>query len=178
MKKKKDRTGIYSQKKAGIKAMQNKPKIHKMITGGQTGVDQGALDFALENELPCGGWSPKGRIAENGVIPLIYPVEECDSDIYDVRTELNVQTGDGTLIITLENDIGEGTKYTIDMCRKHEKPFIILEMNDNITTICERFDIWLNKHDIQILNIAGSRESSSPGIQGKTKEFLGKLFDK
>ena len=33
----------------------------KIISGGQTGVDQGALDFALKHDWPCGGWCPPGR---------------------------------------------------------------------------------------------------------------------
>ena len=64
--------------------------IQKIISGGQTGVDRGALDFALENSISCGGWCPKGRLSEDGKIPDKYPVRECESEEYPYRTEKNV----------------------------------------------------------------------------------------
>jgi hypothetical protein len=64
--------------------------FEKIVSGGQTGVDRAALDVALELELPCGGWCPKGRRAEDGRIPDRYPMEEASSPDYRVRTELNV----------------------------------------------------------------------------------------
>ena len=68
----------------------NSNMIVKIISGGQTGADQGGLDFALENGIEAGGWCPKGRICENGLIPARYPVEEVTEDDYNLRTKLNV----------------------------------------------------------------------------------------
>ena len=53
-------------------------KIH-IVSGGQTGVDRAALDVALKNNISCGGYCPKGRIAEDGVIPEHYPLTETES---------------------------------------------------------------------------------------------------
>jgi hypothetical protein len=73
--------------------------LEKIISGGQTGVDRGALDAALEASFPCGGWCPKGRKAEDGPIPARYPLKEMDGPAYRLRTERNVRDSDGTLIL-------------------------------------------------------------------------------
>ena len=73
--------------------------IAKLISGGQTGVDRAALDAALAAGLPIGGWCPKGRLAEDGVIPLRYPLQETPSQQYAQRTRWNVRDADGTLIL-------------------------------------------------------------------------------
>src|SRR3989344_782830 len=104
----------------------------KIISGGQTGVDRAALDAALELGLPCGGIVPKGRLAEDGRIPERYPVQECDSEDYVVRTELNVIHSDATLILN-RGEISGGTLITAQFCRKHKKPFHVIPM-DQITT--------------------------------------------
>ena len=76
----------------------------KIISGGQTGVDQGALDFALDVCFECGGYCPKGRKSEMGTIPFKYPVIENDSEKYIERTRKNILASDGTLIIKDENE--------------------------------------------------------------------------
>ena len=40
----------------------------KIVSGGQTGVDRGALEAAMALGLDFGGWSPHGWIAEDGTI--------------------------------------------------------------------------------------------------------------
>ena len=69
----------------------------KIISGGQTGVDRGALDAAIELEIPHGGWCPQGRTAEDGRISDRYELRETDSPDYPVRTERNVLDSDATL---------------------------------------------------------------------------------
>ena len=76
-------------------------KIKIISGGGQTGVDRAPLDVALALGLPCGGWSPKGRRAENGKIPLRYPLREMPSPKYPPRTAKIVREADGTLILTV-----------------------------------------------------------------------------
>ncbi|HEX4072580.1 MAG TPA: putative molybdenum carrier protein [Planctomycetaceae bacterium] len=50
-------------------------RLRKIVSGGQTGVDRAALDVAIALNLPCGGWCPRGRPAEDGRIPKRYPLE-------------------------------------------------------------------------------------------------------
>ena len=75
--------------------------VRQIISGGQTGVDRAALDVALDAGLPCGGWCPRGRRAEDGPIVAQYPLMETDSPDYQMRTRRNVEDADATLILTL-----------------------------------------------------------------------------
>jgi hypothetical protein len=72
-------------------------KIARLVSGGQSGVDRAALDVALALGIPCGGWCPKGRKAEDGER---YPLKETPSAGYSQRTRWNVRDADGTLILT------------------------------------------------------------------------------
>ena len=77
-----------------------RPMLTRIVSGGQTGVDRAALDVALELSIPCGGWCPKGRKAEDGALPARYPLKETPSEEYAQRTTWNVRDSDGTLILT------------------------------------------------------------------------------
>ena len=94
--------------------------VEKIISGGQTGADRAALDVALELKIPCGGWCPKGRRAEDGRIDDRYPLKETPSTDYRVRTRLNVEESDGTLVIT-RGPLTGGTALTIKLVRENGK---------------------------------------------------------
>jgi hypothetical protein len=98
----------------------------KIISGGQTGVDRGALDAALQFGLECGGWCPAGRLAEDGMIPERYPVMELTDGGYAERTAQNVADSDGTLIISNREPIG-GTRETVERCLEMQKPYLIID---------------------------------------------------
>src|SRR5213080_3985227 len=100
--------------------------ILKIISGGQTGVDRGALDAALAFEVECGGWCPAGRLAEDGTIPKRYPVMELANAGYAERTARNVANSDGTLIISNGEPAG-GTRETVDRCIEMRKPHLIID---------------------------------------------------
>lgn len=74
--------------------------IAEIRSGGQTGVDRAALNVAIRLGIPCGGWCPQGRLAEDGRIPLCYPLRETPTAEYAERTMWNVRDSDGTLILT------------------------------------------------------------------------------
>lgn len=112
---------IYNQKMSTGKKYQ----IQMLISGGQTGVDRAALDFALAMKIPCSGWCPAGRRAEDGTIASCYPLLEAASELYQQRTRLNVRDSDATLIIADGSPSG-GTRLTIEYCQKMRKPFHIL----------------------------------------------------
>ena len=98
----------------------------KVISGGQTGVDRGALDAALALQVKCGGWCPEGRLAEDGTIPKRYPVMELANAGYAERTARNVADSDGTLIISNGVPLG-GTRETVDRCIEMRKPHLIID---------------------------------------------------
>ena len=119
-----------------IKRAGEKPDLRrgilKIISGGQTGIDRGALDAALALQDECGGWCPAGRLAEDGTIPKRYPVVELPDARYAERTAQNVADSDGTLIISNGEPIG-GTRETIDRCAELDKPHLVID--------CERVQI-------------------------------------
>ena len=98
-----------------------------IVTGGQTGVDRATLDTALSLFLPVRGWCPKGRLAEDGVIPSVYPLQETTSTDYAVRTEWNVRDSDATLILAYGSLTG-GTKLTEELAQRYNRPSLVLNV--------------------------------------------------
>ncbi|MGE0353714.1 MAG: putative molybdenum carrier protein [Gemmatimonadales bacterium] len=145
------------------------PLPARIISGAQTGVDRAALDVALKLGIPCGGWCPAGRRAEDGVIPTRYPVEETPSPEYSERTEWNVRDSDGTLIVVRNPPTG-GTAQTIEFARRHQRPVLILDPGD--PDAARRLREWLQAHGIRILNVAGPREGTDPGIGEVVREAM------
>src|SRR5438105_4205172 len=93
------------------------PTLTRLISGGQTGVDRAALDWAIDHGLEHSGWCPKGRKAEDGVIPAHYDLQETASGRYEPRTRANVMEADGTLILNL-GELNGGTLLTAEICRR------------------------------------------------------------
>jgi len=147
--------------------------IEKIVSGGQTGVDRAALDFALQKGIPCGGWCPKGRLAEDGRIDEKYPLSETRTTLYAERTRLNVKDSDGTLII-YSGEMGNGTVYTADYARQIKKPLMIVKTDD--PGLKNKVLHWIQNNGIKTINTAGPRESTSPGIYDKTMKILEMLF--
>lgn len=135
--------------------------VAKIVSGGQTGVDRAALDVARSLEIPHGGWCPRGRLAEDGTIPPQYELVETRSPQYRVRTEQNVIDSDGTLIF-FRGQLQGGTQLTRHFADKHGKPVLLVDTRQpaDLTAVRE----WLAANRIRVLNVAGPRESSAPGI--------------
>ena len=145
----------------------------KIISGAQTGVDRAAIDAAISLGLDYGGSVPKGRKAEDGPIDKKYDkLTELASDKYKERTEKNVIDSDATLIFTIDRPAG-GTAFTVTCTKKHRKPYLLADLKDRSDhQIIESIRQWLNNNKINTLNIAGSRESKSPGIYEITLNIL------
>ena len=148
--------------------------IRQIVSGGQTGVDRGALDAALECGVPCGGWCPKGRRAEDGFISDRYPLKETDSTDYRQRTEWNVRDSDGTLILH-RGPLEGGTALTGDLAALHDRPCLSVELGKEEKT--EHVRKWLEVHHIRILNVAGPRESKNPGITRLAAVYVTRLLE-
>jgi hypothetical protein len=145
--------------------------IKKIISGGQTGADRAALDFAILNNIACGGWCPKGRISETGKIPDKYPLIETGSSDYPSRTLKNIMEADATLIFILDNFIDSGTKLTIRLCNFLRKPYLVIDLK-TAGESCDKVSEWIETKGIKTLNVAGNRESQSPGIYSHTLGFM------
>jgi len=140
-----------------------------IVSGGQTGVDRGALDAAIALGIPHGGRCPRGRLAEDGRIPPRYRLTESESPLYRVRTEENVLACDATLILARGRLTG-GTRLTRDLARKHGKPCLVVDLAG--TADLEAVRRWLAAGAVSKLDVAGPRESQSPGIADAARQFL------
>lgn len=144
----------------------------KIVSGGQTGVDRAGLDVAIALGIEHGGWCPAGRRAEDGSIPSRYSLDETDSPEYPVRTEQNVIDSDATLILYRGRLMG-GTKLTLAICARLERPHLLVRLERDAI---ERVQRWLSAEKPHTLNVAGPRESSSPGIYQQSFEYLMRTF--
>lgn len=144
------------------------------MSGGQTGVDRGALDAALEAGFPCGGWCPRGRRAEDGTIDSRYPLAETPTEDYRERTEWNVRDADGTLILGVA-PLSGGTARTADLAQTLGKPCLVAAPDGGPDAIARVLE-WVLEHGIRVLNVAGPRESGRPGIGATARVFVGALI--
>ena len=149
--------------------LKNSERPLKIVSGGQTGVDRAALDAALNMKISCGGWCPRGRRAKDGTIPRKYPLRETPDDDYTQRTMWNARDSDGTLILK-RGKLSGGTALTAALAKRFSKPCLILDLNN--TCDPEKIRKWIIRHKIQVLNIAGPRESQNPGIYDQARVFL------
>ena len=145
--------------------------ITKIISGGQTGVDRAALDFAIRYGIPHGGSVPAGRLAEDGVIAESYDMTEIEGG-YRQRTKQNVIDSDGTLILT-SGELEGGSLATRDFAVRLGKPHLVVRLDrksrDRIAGETLR---WISNKGIRILNVAGPRESKRPGIYEQAMDYL------
>jgi len=148
-------------------------RVEKIISGGQTGVDRAALDVALAMGIACGGWCPKGRRAEDGRIPSRYPLVEIVSPAYSQRTKRNVQESDANLILCRGEPRG-GTLLTVRTAARLGKPCLAVDVG--APTAVAEIRAWLRGKAIRTLNVAGPRESQSPGITFEATQLLHELF--
>lgn len=137
----------------------------KIISGGQTGADRAALDFALEYGIECGGWCPRGRIAEDGTIPAKYPLKETSSSEYPPRTKKNVEEADATVVFDAPaKKPSRGTQLTVRCCREAGKPHLVLTGFPDVQVDATKLSAFLASGEVKTLNVAGNRESGTRGI--------------
>ena len=145
----------------------------KIVSGGQTGVDRGALEAAMSSERLAGGWCPAGRLAEDGAIPRRYSVVELDSADYEARTRQNIIDSDATLVLH-RGVVSGGTRITVEYAEELGRPFLVMRLGSanglGITAA------WLSEIRPNVLNIAGPRESKVPGVQAESRRWLERLF--
>lgn len=150
------------------------PPSLRIQSGGQTGVDRGALDAALAAGVAVGGWCPKGRRAEDGSIPPRYPLRETPTPVYAERTAYNVRGADATLVLTRGTPTG-GTAATIDMAQSLGKPLLVIDLaaTDDAAPVAA----WLRANDVAVLNVARPRESTTPGVYADARRFVADVLD-
>ena len=146
--------------------------IKLIVSGGQTGSDRAALDFAIERGIDHGGWCPPGRPAEDGPIAESYHLQELPDGGYLRRTKQNVIDSDATLILNL-GELEGGTLATLRFAEELHKPHLLLPLDEGVgAEAVRRVQEWLQKQPLEALNVAGPRESKRPGIYRLTYELL------
>ena len=150
----------------------------KIISGGQTGADRAALDWAIERGVPHGGWCPKGRKAEDGAIDQRYNLVETPSEDYSQRTEWNVRDSDGTAVFSIRSELRGGALLTINMAEHYNKPVIHLCKEDERANHAQELRSFIDKFDISVLNIAGPRASDEPGVYQFASGVLDRALEK
>lgn len=136
----------------------------KIISGGQTGADQAALDAAIKLGLSHGGWIPKGRKTEDGILPNSYHLNETSTSHYAQRTKRNVMEAHGTLIVS-HGALNGGSAYCRAVAMKYGKPFLHIDLNQIASFLAAiSTKKWILEHHINILNVAGPRASKDQAI--------------
>ncbi|MCP4673431.1 MAG: hypothetical protein GY857_19250 [Desulfobacula sp.] len=145
--------------------------IQKIISGGQTGADRAGIDAAIESDIQYGGWIPKGRKAEDGIIPERYTrLQEMTTGGYPQRTEQNVIDSNGTVIFGY-GKLTTGSALTLKLAKQHRKPHLHIDLDiaqDAVSSIKE----WIIDWDIKTLNVAGRKASKAPQIYNKVKDII------
>ena len=150
--------------------------ILRIISGGQTGADQAALDAAIAMGVPHGGFLPRGRLTETGPLPARYLLEEMSTRSYPKRTEQNVLAADGTAIFS-HGPLKGGSRLTRNLAKRHGKPWIHLDFEQiPVDQAARMISAWASRHCIGVLNVAGSRASEDRHIYQRTYEAVGGLL--
>jgi len=146
--------------------------IKKIISGGQTGADQAALDAAIKYNFPHGGWIPKDRKTEDGMLPDEYKLKEMSTGSYPRRTEQNIIDSDGTVIIS-HGKLTVGSKLTQKLAEKHRRPCFHIDLNKIPAFMTSsQINTWVILHKIETLNVAGPRASKDPDIYKNVKYII------
>jgi hypothetical protein len=147
--------------------------IETIVSGGQTGADRAALEFALAAGISIRGWIPKGRRAEDGAISTQYAgLVECDSEDPAVRTALNVRDSGGTVALS-HGPLTGGTALAATEAKRLGRPLLHLDLAQlDICSAAERLRSWLVEHDVRVLNVPGPRHSDDELIFARTMHVL------
>lgn len=152
--------------------------VTRIISGGQTGSDRAALDFAIRAKIPHGGCVPRGRRTEEGPLPARYRVKEMPTDRYEARTEQNVRVSDGTLVVS-HGPLQGGSALTFELAERHGKPVFRADMAKlSVPAAALGIRAWIQEYAIGTLNVAGPRSSEDPRIYSVTLSVLASLFSR
>ncbi len=151
--------------------------LRKIVSGGQTGADRAALDWARTTRgvIEHGGWCPLGRLAEDGRINDCYLLQETPSDGYAQRTEWNVRDSDATVVFSLAAILTGGSALTVDIAKKWKRPCLHLSRAKS-TNPADEIGRFVDEYFVEALNVAGPRASGEPNIAEFVIEVLDEAF--
>ena len=150
--------------------------VTTIISGGQTGADQGGLFAGRALGLKTGGWAPLNFRTETGTNPALetlFGLRSTPSFYYPERTRRNVEDADGTVWFGVTTS--PGYRCTARCAAQAGKPFFALSLTSERSPTprqCEDFQTWIDRWEIETLNVAGHRESVAVGIGASVRSFL------
>lgn len=150
----------------------------KIVSGGQTGADRAALDWAIAHSVAHGGWCPAGRVAEDGPIDKRYALQETPLPDYIQRTEWNVRDSDATLIVSCAPELTGGSLATQQLAAAHDRPCLHLSGRLIALDAAIMLQDWLQKEAVAVLNIAGPRASGEPAVGAFIQSILNELWQR
>jgi hypothetical protein len=150
--------------------------VEKIVSGGQTGADRAALDFALAHGIPHGGWCPSGRRAEDGPLENCYALRETPDEEYSQRTEWNVRDSDGTVVFSVAPALSGGSKLTAELAQRLGKPCLHVSESVHGAAGAQRLQEFVQRHHIRVLNVAGPRASNEPDVARFVLQTLEGVF--
>ena len=151
--------------------------LQKIVSGGQTGADRAALDAALSSGFPCGGWCPAGRLAEDGPLSSVYPLEELSGGGYRQRTIKNIESSDGTAIFYFNRPTG-GTELTLVQCIRLHKPYQLIDASEiSPGRAGAILQLFAQQNRVVVLNVAGPSEGRTPGTHTYVREAVLSLIE-
>jgi hypothetical protein len=165
--------------------------IERIISGGQTGADQGAWRAAKAAGIAVGGWMPKGFLTEAGPRPEfaeLYGARELDAGCpptlagqYRERTRRNMANAQA--LLWFGDDSSPGGRLTIGCCHAEDKPLDRVFLTDPDMPLPVDVAAWIRGIEpapygspIKVLNVAGNRESKAPGIGAWVERYLSEVF--
>ena len=146
--------------------------IQKIVSGGQTGADRAALDWAIARGMPHGGWCPKGRKAEDGPLDARYQLKETPRADYLQRTEWNARDSDGTVVFSISPVLTGGSRNTVQLAKIHGRPVVHISKRGGIPAAEAALRQFIEEHNIKVLNVAGPRASKESAVADFVKEVL------
>lgn len=150
--------------------------VSTIISGGQTGADRAALDFAIAHGIEHGGWCPLGRRAEDGPLDAKYCLVETEREGYRARTVRNVRDSDATLILNL-GELEGGSLETRRIAERRRMPVRVVQVDaPPADAKLDELREWLRVNVVARLNVAGPRESKRPGVYQAARAMLERLL--
>jgi len=144
-----------------------------IISGGQTGADRAALDWAILHGIPYGGWCPRARRAEDGRISERYRLKETPLQKYQQGTAWNIRDSDATLILASTDDLTGDSLVTYATATRYQQPCLVISSRANWKLAVREF---MACQFIAVLHVAGPRKSTVAGMTPFVHSVLDMVF--
>ena len=147
-------------------------KLKKIISGGQTGAEQAALDAAVQQGIDHSGWTAKGRPASQAPPPADHQLRDLLFPGHCSSIEQNVIDSDGTALFS-RGSLSEDCRQVQDFARKHDKPCVHVDLSQSLQFAAAfKLKVWLDYHVIEVLNVTGPSAAEEDEIYESVKGVL------